>query len=78
MKKLFIAMIAVMVMSLTVALPALAHNIGHVDVDAPAGCVNVGGGNDPPVGNGGPIDPAGVHHAAGEGNSRIEGGACAP
>ena len=76
MKKLFIAMIAVMVLSLTVALPALAHNVGHVHGPTPTGCVNVGGGNDPPVGHEGAIDPAGVHHAASQGNSPIVGDVC--
>ena len=53
---------------------ASAHNLGHVHTGAGT-CVEVGGGNFPPEGNGnGPGGLAGIHHAAAQGNSRVVGG----
>lgn len=78
MKRLIIGLVLALMLTLAVAVPASAHNVGHVDTQA--GCVDVGGGNSPPegeaVGNDG--HPRGIHHAAhaGEGSSAIAGGTC--
>ena len=75
MKRLIIALALAVMLTLVVSVPVFAHNVGHVDNHT--GCVDVGGGNHPPVGNGqGPIDPAGVHHAIDQGNSAVSSGSC--
>ena len=80
----FLAIIAPVLMlalglSVLLAAPVAAHNVGHVTTGN-GGCVDVGGGNRPPEGNafGNKGHPRGIHHAihAGNGNSAVEGGAC--
>ena len=78
MRRLIIALVLAVVLTLAVVAPAFAHNVGHVDT--PSGCVNVGGGNSPPEGNavGTAGHARGVHHAAhaGQGNSAVQRGSC--
>ena len=75
MKRLIIGLVLAMMLTLAVAVPASAHNVGHVDT--PVGCADVGGGNSPPEG-GSDGHARGVHHAshAGQDRSAIDLGTC--
>ena len=77
MKKLTIVLIVVLLLMMAFAVPAFAHNIGHVDTPN-GGCADVGSGNHPPEGNavGNDGHPRGVGHAAHAGNSAVESGSC--
>ena len=76
----FVIVLSIVVMALFILVPvASAHNVGHIDT--PAGCVDVGSGNQPPEGEaiGTAGHPRGVHHAAHAGpedKSAVQGGSC--
>ncbi len=74
------ALLVAMAMPLFGGGTASAHNVGHIDT--PVQCVDVGGGNSPPMGNafGTEGHKRGVHHAshAGQSNSAVQGGTCSP